>query len=66
MAYSVVFTPEAQAQLADLYRAIAAAASPTTAAHYVEAPVAHRETLRTIPYHGTMHDGIRPGLRITN
>ncbi len=66
MAYSIVFAPAAQAQLAALYRDIASAASPNTAARYVDPLVAHYETLRTIPYRGTLRDDIRPGLRTTH
>jgi len=64
--YSVVFAPEARAQLADLYRYIAAAASPDVAARYTEGIVTHCEALSTFPMRGTMRDDIRPGLRITN
>ena len=66
MAYSIVFTPEAQAELATLYRDIASAASPIMAARYVDALIAHCGTLRTIPYRGTLRDDVRPGLHITN
>lgn len=37
--YSVVFSPESQEQLADLYRYLVAAASPDRATHYAEAIV---------------------------
>ncbi|WP_408359757.1 type II toxin-antitoxin system RelE/ParE family toxin [Paraburkholderia sediminicola] len=37
MPYTVVFTPEAQEQLLELYRYIAAAASPVTAERYISA-----------------------------
>jgi plasmid stabilization system protein ParE len=47
--YSVVFAPEARAQLADLYRYIAAAASPDVAARYTEGIVTHCEALSTFP-----------------
>jgi len=39
--YAVVFTPEAQEQLAALYRYIAAAASPETAERYTSAIVTY-------------------------
>jgi len=64
--YKVVFSPEARAQLVDLYRHIAAAASPEVAARYTDAIVTHCEALSTFPMRGTMRDDIRPGLRITN
>ena len=66
MRYTVVFTPEAQEQLAALYRYIAVAASPTIAERYVSAVIAYCEGLQTFPHRGTRRDDIRPGLRITN
>lgn len=66
MIYRVVFSPEAEEQLAALYRYIAAAASPDIAARYTEAIVTYCESLQTFPHRGTKRDDIRPGLRITN
>jgi len=66
MSYSVIFTPEAEEQLAALYRYIAEAASPDIAAQYTEAIVSFCESLRTFPYRGIMRDDVRPSLRITN
>lgn len=66
MNYRVVFSPEAQEQLAKLYRYIAEAASPDIAARYTEAIVSYCESLSTFPHRGTMRDDVRPGLRITN
>lgn len=66
MRYAVVFTPEAQEQLAALYRYIAVAASSTVAERYVSAVIAYCESLQTFPHRGTCRDDIRPGLRITN
>ncbi|MDO9605972.1 type II toxin-antitoxin system RelE/ParE family toxin [Hydrogenophaga sp.] len=66
MSYRVVFSPEAQEQLAELYRYIAEAASPDIAARYTEAILSYCESLRTFPHRGTMRDDIRPGLRITH
>jgi len=66
MSYRVVFSPEAEEQLAALYGYIAAAASPDIAARYTEAIVSYCESLRTFPHRGTMRDDVRPGLRITN
>lgn len=66
MIYRVVFSPEAQEQLAELYRYIADAASSDIAARYTEAIVSYCESLRTFPHRGTMRDDIRPGLRITH
>jgi toxin ParE1/3/4 len=66
MRYRVVFTPEAQEQLAALYRYIAAAASPEIAERYTSAIVNYCESLQTFPHRGTRRDDIRPALRITN
>jgi toxin ParE1/3/4 len=66
MPYPVVFTPEAEEQLAALYRYIAIAASPEIALRYAGAIVTYCEGLQTFPHRGTRRDDIRPGLRITN
>lgn len=66
MSYRVVFTPEAEEQLADLYGYIAAAASPDIALRYTEAIVSYCESLCDFPHRGTKRDDVRPGLRITN
>lgn len=66
MSFRVIFTPEAEEQLLDLYRYIAAAASPDIAARYTDAIVTYCESLRTFPHRGTKRDDVRPGLRITN
>lgn len=66
MNYRVVFSPEAEEQLAALYNYIAAAASSDIAARYTEAIVSYCESLRAFPHRGTKRDDVRPGLRITN
>ena len=66
MRYTVIFTPEAQEQLAALYRYIALAASPEIAKRYTNAIITYCEGLNTFPLRGTCRDDIRPGLRITN
>ena len=66
MTYTVRFAPEAAHQLEALYRYIASSASPTVAADYVDAIVAHCEGLAVFPHRGTMRDDIRPGLRTSS
>jgi len=66
MSCRVVFSPEAQEQLAELFHYIAEAASPDIAARYTEAIVSYCESLRTFPLRGTKRDDVRPGLRVTN
>ena len=63
---TVVFSPEAEEQLAELYRYIATASSPETAARYTDAIVTYCEGLKTMPRRGTRRDDIRPGLRATS
>ena len=66
MSYRVVFSPEAERQLVDLYRYVAQADSPESAAEFTEAVVSHCEGLQEFPHRGTKRDDIRPGLRITH
>ena len=66
MASTVVFTPEAEAQLVDLYVYIAAEASPEIGARFTDGIVTYCESLSTFPARGTRRDDIRPGLRITS
>lgn len=66
MNYAVVFAPEAEDQLAELYHYIAAHASSDTAARYTNAIVTYCEGMSTFPHRGTRRKDIRTGLRITN
>ena len=61
---SVVFAPEAQADLSDLYDWIADAATPATALGYVERIEAFCARLSAGSLRGHLRDDIRPGLRI--
>ncbi len=64
MMYSVIYAPEAEAQLLALFFHIAAAASPEIAARYTDAIVEQCESLKTFPMRGARRDDIRPGLRV--
>jgi toxin ParE1/3/4 len=64
--YEVVFTPEAEEQLAQLYRYIAENANADVALRYTNAVVEYCEGLATFPLRGTPRDDIRPGLRTTS
>ncbi len=64
MSYTVVFTPEAEAQLVELYGYIAAEASAEIAARFTDGIVTYCESLSTFPARGNRRDDIRPGLRI--
>jgi len=66
VSYTVAFTPEAQELLLELYRYIAAAASPVIAERYTSAIIPHCEELRTFPHRGNRRDDIRGSLRVTN
>lgn len=66
MTYDVVFSPEAEEQLAALFNYVADAASPTIAKRYTSSIVNYCESLHTFPERGTMRDDVRPGLRVTN
>ena len=64
MMYSVVYAPEAEAQLVALYSHIAAASTPEIAARYTDAIVKQCESLKTFPMRSAQRDDIRPGLRV--
>ncbi len=66
MKFRVIFSPEAEEQLAELFHYIAAAASPRIAERYINAIITYCETLDTFPLRGARRDDIRPGLRVTN
>ncbi len=66
MAARVVFTPEAQQQLLDLYRYIAQQGAPLTAQRYTDAIVSTCESLALFPMRGVARDDIRPGVRLTH
>jgi plasmid stabilization system protein ParE len=62
----VIFTPEAEDHLNDLYRYIADAAHPRSAADHVDKIVTYCQALADCPYRGLARDDIRPGLRTTS
>ncbi len=66
MKYRVIFSPEAEDQLAELFHYIAQAASPGIAERYINAIITYCESLDTFPLRGAKRDDIRPGLRVTN
>jgi plasmid stabilization system protein ParE len=66
MTYSVVFSPEATAELLKIYRHIAGEASPEIAKRFTDAIVAHCERFREFPERAVRRDDIRPGLHLTN
>lgn len=63
MTYRVVFTPEAEDHLDELYRYIADASTPDIAAGYVDAIITYCEGLAEFPHRGLVRDDIRPGIR---
>jgi toxin ParE1/3/4 len=66
MTYTVEFTPEAEEQLAALFRYIAREADPAIAQRYASGIITYCEGLATFPRRGVRRDDIRPGLRVTN
>ena len=64
--YEVVFSPEAEEDLAELYRYIEENATADVALRYTSAVVEYCEGLATFPLRGTPRDDIRPGLRTTS
>lgn len=66
MTYRVVFTPEAEDHLDELYRYIADTATPDIAAGYVDAVITFCQGLDEFPLRGLARDDIRPGLRTTS
>lgn len=66
MAYSVVFAPEAEADLTELYDFIAERGGPMRALRTVERIVATCQRLAMFPERGLRRDDIRPGLRLTS
>lgn len=59
----IVFSPEARADLIDLYDWVASAASPDTAMAYIERIEQFISGFELGPERGTRRDNIRPGLR---
>jgi toxin ParE1/3/4 len=66
VSYRVEFSPEAQADLLDLYDYIAQHAGAARALGYVERIERRCRTLATFPERATRRDDLRPGLRIAN
>jgi toxin ParE1/3/4 len=65
MSYSVVFAPEAEEQLIELYRYIAGEASPAVAEKFASGIVEFCEGLVNFPHRSVRRDDIRPGLLVT-
>ena len=64
MSHFVVFTPEAQNDLINLYDYIADRSSSTRALGYIERIEQTCMSLHTLPQRGTRRDVLRPGLRV--
>ncbi|HVA25182.1 MAG TPA: type II toxin-antitoxin system RelE/ParE family toxin [Chloroflexota bacterium] len=65
MTHEVLFAPEAQQDLLQLYDYIAADSSAERAHGYTDRLVALCLNLGTLPERGTRRDDLRPGLRTT-
>lgn len=66
MSYTVVFSPEALAQLDALEGYVSDAASPSTAARCIDNLIGYCESLSLLPLRGTCRDDLLPELRITH
>lgn len=66
MLYEVVFAPEADDQLEELFSYVADRASVSTAERFTTAIVASCEDLSLFPHRGAPREDIRPGLRVTH
>ncbi|MFW5498037.1 MULTISPECIES: type II toxin-antitoxin system RelE/ParE family toxin [unclassified Maridesulfovibrio] len=66
MAYRVVFAPEFESQILDLFRYLKEVESLEVAADYTNAIIDYCASLAEFPMRGTARDDIRPGLRITH
>lgn len=64
MTHEVVFAPEAQLDLLDLYDTVSESGGGERALAYVERVQAACLRLAAFPERGTRHDDIRPGLRV--
>jgi toxin ParE1/3/4 len=62
--HKVVFSPEAKADLLELYDYVADASNPTRALGYVERIERACRALKTFPQRGVPRNDIRPGLRV--
>jgi len=58
--YRIVFSPEAEAQLAGIFRHIAREASPETAERFVNAIIDYCEAFDKFPQRGTSREDLRP------
>ncbi|NML60682.1 type II toxin-antitoxin system RelE/ParE family toxin [Massilia sp. RP-1-19] len=64
--YTVVFTPEAEQHLAELYRYMSQKSSAGTAHRFTMAIVDYCAAMDEFPHKGMRREDIRPGLRIIN
>ncbi|AZF46814.1 MULTISPECIES: type II toxin-antitoxin system RelE/ParE family toxin [unclassified Pseudomonas] len=66
MSYSVVFSPEALAQLDALEDYISDVGSPPVAARFIDNLVSYCESLALFPLRGLRRDDLLTGLRVTH
>lgn len=66
MSYTVVFSPQALAQLDALEDCVSDAASPSTAERFIDNLIGYCESLSLFPLRGTCRDDLLPELRITH
>lgn len=64
--YTVVFTPEAEQHLADLYHYISQKSSADAALRFTMEIINYCAAMDEFPHRGTLREDIRPGLRIVS
>ncbi|WP_428945969.1 type II toxin-antitoxin system RelE/ParE family toxin [Pantoea sp. FN060301] len=64
--YQVIFSPEAEMQVMELWRYLAEVAGEKTATSYTEGIISYCESLSLFPHRGNVRDDLMTGLRITN
>jgi toxin ParE1/3/4 len=64
LTHTVIFSTEAEAQLAGIFRYIAAEASPSIAKRFTDNIVSYCETLSHFPERGAKRHDLRPGMRV--
>lgn len=64
--YTVIFTPEVEIQLDELFQYIETISSPEIADRYTKGIITYCEELQTFPKRGTNRNDLHSGLRTTN
>jgi len=66
MAYTIIFSPEAEQQIADLHDYISLHGGRAIASRFINELLDYLNGFTIFPERGNRRDDIRPGLRVTN